>query len=92
MAIMKTMAAMPQEMPNIVSVLRSLCAQMFRSGLDEDFAGQASRQHQFVACLQPFQHLGALAVGDADLERDSCASPCLAVGSRSCTETFLSLS
>jgi hypothetical protein len=28
---MKTIEAMPQEMPNMVNVLRSLCAQMLRS-------------------------------------------------------------
>ena len=55
MATMKTIEAMPQEMPNMVSILRSLCAQMFRSRLGQDFARQTHGKTSLSPSFKPFR-------------------------------------
>src|SRR5262245_26381311 len=80
-AIMKTIAATPHEMPNIVSALRSLCAQRLAKlwVMISQAMAKGLRQHQLVRLLNPFKHLRALPVGNAETHRN--LSPALVFGS-----------
>jgi len=91
MAIMKTMEAMPQEIPNMVRALRSLCAQMSRQRLQQDLDQKGHGNTSLSPSFNPPDTCVRWPL-EMPILTGALRQPCLVPGASNCTQVLLSFS